>query len=111
MGKPIKDMTGQRFGRLYVTGMATKPATSKNTGIFWNCICDCGNHAVVYGATLRAGNSKSCGCAKSEGARKRMTEMRLKETGTIEDRFFSRFKKLESGCWQWQAHSDKDGYG
>jgi hypothetical protein len=40
-----------------------------------------------------------------------MKEMRLKKAGSLHDRFFSRFVKLENGCWQWRAHTDKDGYG
>lgn len=111
MGKPIKDMTGKRFSRLTVKGRAEKPSTSKNTGAFWRCECDCGNIIVVYGASLRSGRTTSCGCAKSEASRKRMSDMRRKESGTIEDRFFSRFDVVDSGCWQWRAHSDKDGYG
>ena len=27
------------------------------------------------------------------------------------NRFFAKFKKSESGCWEWQAAKDKDGYG
>lgn len=26
-------------------------------------------------------------------------------------RFFSMFKKIKSGCWEWQFYKDKDGYG
>ena len=26
-------------------------------------------------------------------------------------RFYSKFKKNESGCWEWQAARDSDGYG
>jgi len=28
----------------------------------WLCICECGNTAIVRGANLKSGNSKSCGC-------------------------------------------------
>lgn len=40
-----------------------------------------------------------------------MKEMRLNQSGSLRDRFFSRFVKLENGCWQWRSHTDKDGYG
>lgn len=111
MGKPIVDMTGKKINRWTVLSEASKPLKAKETGKFWNCVCDCGTHRVIYGATLRQGSSKSCGCLKSEKNSIRMKEMRLKQSGSIEDRFFSRFVKTDSGCWQWTAHADKNGYG
>lgn len=50
-----KQLTGERFGKLTVLG----PAADKGT---WNVRCDCGNEKVVKGASLRSGNTKSCGC-------------------------------------------------
>ena len=90
---------------------ATKPAGAKQTGKFWNCICDCGKTQVVYGLTIRNEGSKSCGCLKAEKNSISMKAMRLRQSGSLRDRFFARFVKLENGCWQWSAHSDKDGYG
>lgn len=63
MGK-IEDLSGRRFGKLTVIDRA------ENVGnkIAWNCICDCGNHAVVISNSLKTGNTKSCGClAKKHG--------------------------------------------
>lgn len=111
MGKPSIDLTGLKFNRWTVISQAAKPAMASQTGIFWNCVCDCGAHQVVYGVSLRQGNSKSCGCLRAETSAKSMKAMRTKQSGTIEDRFFSRFVKVDSGCWQWRAHTDKDGYG
>lgn len=111
MGKPIVDMTGKKLNRWTVLSEASKPSESKQTGKFWSCVCDCGTHRVMYGATLRQGSSKSCGCLKAEKNSIMMKEMRLKQSGSIEDRFFSRFIKMDSGCWQWTAHADKNGYG
>ena len=63
------DLTGQRFGRLTVIGRAT----SKNTNAIWHCRCDCGKETTVLGTTLRRGESKSCGCFRSDYWRKEMT--------------------------------------
>ena len=109
MGKPIIDMTGQKTNRWTVLSEAEN--TTKSTAKHWLCVCDCGTQRIISGSSLRHGHSKSCGCMKSEEAALRMREIRLKESGTIEERFFSRFKKTENGCWQWNAHADKDGYG
>lgn len=111
MGKPTIEMTGLKFNRWTVLSEAIKPEQAKQTGKFWNCICECGTTQVVYGSTIRSGGSKSCGCLKAEKSSIAMKTMRIRQAGTLHDRFFSRFVKLDNGCWQWRAHTDKDGYG
>lgn len=63
MGKKI-DLTGQRFGYLVVLSEIKE---RKNKQIQWLCKCDCGNQLSVLGASLRSGNTKSCGCMKNKG--------------------------------------------
>ena len=46
MGK-IKDLTGQRFGRLFVLYPTDKRV---NRRVVWHCICDCGNYKDVVGS-------------------------------------------------------------
>lgn len=58
MGK-FKDLTGQRFGKLVVV----KRANNINGKVAWLCQCDCGQRKVVTANNLRAGYTKSCGCA------------------------------------------------
>lgn len=36
----------------------------KSNHIMWRCLCDCGNEFIARGASLKAGNTKSCGCLK-----------------------------------------------
>lgn len=64
------DLTNFKFGRLLVIDRA---GTDNNGHPLWNCICECGNKAVVAGGSLRSGNSSSCGCLQRELAAKRMT--------------------------------------
>ena len=111
MGKPIISMVGLKSHRWTVLSEAQKPSGASQTGKFWNCVCECGTQRVVYGETIRSGSSKSCGCLKAEKSAVAMKKMRLRQSGSLQDRFFSRFVKLENGCWQWRAHTDKDGYG
>lgn len=61
MGKRI-DITGQRFGRLVVVGMARKVKYKK----LWKTICNCGNKRIVSQENLRSGHTKSCGCYRKE---------------------------------------------
>mgnify|MGYP004683691869 CR=1 FL=1 len=54
----LKDLTGQRYGRLIVL------ERSNNIGnkTAWLCKCDCGKKTVVSGNNLHNGHVRSCGC-------------------------------------------------
>lgn len=61
------DLTGRRFGKLTVEGLA-----SADKGILvWNCVCDCGNITLVRGNNLRSGAVQSCGCLKHKQSHNR----------------------------------------
>ena len=64
----VIDITGQRFGKLFVIERKSPP-TKKDTRAHWLCRCDCGNFAIVSGKNLRNGNTKSCGCVQKEKLR------------------------------------------
>ena len=70
------DLTGQKFGRLTVTGEAPPKYTSGgNRKVMWYADCDCGNKYKTYSSgDLRNGHVKSCGCLNREVASKRMKE-------------------------------------
>lgn len=69
MGK-IKNIVGQRFGRLVVDSMCTERGNRRQ--IRWNCFCDCGNKHSVTGESLRSGKSKSCGCLLIESRKSKL---------------------------------------
>jgi hypothetical protein len=57
------DITGQRFGHLFVVGDSGERTASG--AVMWLCKCDCGKKKPVWGNSLRKGNTKSCGsCSK-----------------------------------------------
>ena len=58
MSKPIKNLTGLKFGRLTVLN---KRIESKKN-ILWLCKCDCGTEKFIRLSHLPNGHSKSCGC-------------------------------------------------
>lgn len=62
MGR-VKDLTGQKFGRLTVI----ERAENKGRYTCWKCRCDCGNEVVVQGTSLKSGATRSCGCLRNEG--------------------------------------------
>ena len=53
------DLTGRRFGKLTVVRMKEKRPSGN---IRWECKCDCGNTANVFGNALVSGKTASCGC-------------------------------------------------
>jgi hypothetical protein len=59
----VKDITGQRFGRLTVLELA---GTDKARNYTWLCRCDCGTEKVVSRCNLINGSTKSCGCQSRE---------------------------------------------
>lgn len=69
MSRSTDDLTGQRFERLLVKGLA--PFRTKEHERTWECLCDCGE--IVYCTTCqlrKKGGKKSCGCLAKETAAK-----------------------------------------
>ena len=63
-----RDITGERFGRLTAlrrdgVGLCWKAK--------WICRCDCGRQVSVFKCNLVRGNTRSCGCLRSEVTTKR----------------------------------------
>jgi hypothetical protein len=58
----FQNLAGERFGRL--TALSLNRMTRQ--GAFWHCCCDCGNTKVIWAASLKTGNTKSCGCLREE---------------------------------------------
>ena len=68
MGR-IKDLTGERFGRLTVVKrVEDKVYSSGRKAVQWLCKCDCEeeNEVIVTGDNLKGGNVQSCGCLLSD---------------------------------------------
>lgn len=61
---PLRDLTGQRFGRLVVQSRA--PNQGRQT--CWHCVCDCGCEKVAHSSNLLRGLTASCGCLHRERA-------------------------------------------
>lgn len=55
-----KNIAGDKFGKLTVLSIAKRG----HGYVQWNCICECGNKAIVGTSNLVRGVTKSCGCMK-----------------------------------------------
>jgi hypothetical protein len=58
----MESLIGKSFERLTVVERASSP--NKHTK--WLCLCSCGTYVTVWGANLRRGTSRSCGCLHRE---------------------------------------------
>lgn len=75
----VKDLTGQKFGRLEVIGIDDNGDRKTN----WICQCDCGAIKSVRSDSLQNGAVKSCGCLKKEQDRQNLTKHHShKQSGT-----------------------------
>lgn len=58
----IKDLTGQRFGKLVAIECI---GTDRHKNAIWRCLCDCGNYKEAPSRALINGSPSSCGkCVK-----------------------------------------------
>ncbi len=59
----MKDILGQRFGRLSVIARAESDQRGE---LRWLCRCDCGNEKAILSSHLRSGRIVSCRCLQAE---------------------------------------------
>lgn len=112
----FKNLKCFRFGCLTVI----KRSPSTDGKAHWECLCSCGNKTVVWGAHLRNGHTKSCGCLVSKAAKvnirklrrrivfKGKTHPRWDPTLTTEDRLGMR-KYPRYSSWRLRVFS-RDGW-
>ena len=97
MGK-IKDLTGQRFGKLTVRQFLR---IGKDRSAIWLCDCDCGNTTEVSTKKLTSKNTKSCGCLREE----------LHKTHGLSDtKLFNVWSGMKQRCYNATTSNYKD-YG
>lgn len=84
------DLTGQRFGRLTVIERA---GNDNNGSPKWKCKCDCGVKKVVYGSSLRKGETRSCGCLARE-----LSSERKKTHGLSKSKLHGVWANMKDRC-------------
>lgn len=96
--RKIKDLTGQKFGKLTVIEFEGK---RKNL-ILWKCKCDCGKETIAYAGNLRTGHTTSCGCFKFAS--------RNKKHGLKRTRLYSIWSNIKTRCYS-EDNTDYVRYG
>lgn len=65
-GPRFKDLAGQRFGRVLVKSLLGFLVYAGCRKAMWLCKCDCGETPTIRAEKLLCGETKSCGCLRSE---------------------------------------------
>lgn len=63
----FQDLTGRKFHRLTFLEFVDK---NENRNAIWKVRCECGTEFNVVAASVKNGNTKSCGCLKVERCKK-----------------------------------------
>lgn len=101
---PIRDLTGQRFGRLTVLKRGDDYIyPNGKTKVMWMCRCDCGKEKDISGSALTQGLTQSCGCYKSEMKRKQLTTHGELARGN-DSRLYLSWECMKARCYN--PHND-----
>lgn len=92
------NLLGMRFTRLIVVESHARPGR-------WICQCDCGSTVEVYGARLRNGHTRSCGCLQRDKVRQRNFKHGLVDTPE-----FTVWCGMKARCEQ-KSHTSFARYG
>lgn len=74
MSRRFKDLTGQHFGRLTVLSKTDKRFGGR---VVWHCRCQCGNEVDVVSSYLLGGDTRSCGCLRTDNLQRAYTPASL----------------------------------
>ncbi len=100
--KKVSNLTHQTFGKLHViedAGVKYFPSGQKQK--LWKCRCDCGNEKVILGASLKSGNTTSCGCAQKENTSlARRSDLTGQKFGLLKAIEFSHTDEHGQSYWQ-----------
>lgn len=99
--KRIKDIRGQRFGRLTVIEYS-----HSHQGAYWKCLCDCGTEKIIKGKSLVSGHTIGCGCVN----RDRMKTGTHRTHNLSSAREYNCYNAMKSRCYYPGATHYKD-YG
>lgn len=59
----------------------------------WRCICSCGTEKIIMGSDLRAGKSRSCGCASRQ-----LKSEKISTHGESRTRLYRIWKSMRNRC-------------
>lgn len=78
------NLIGQRFGRIKVI---MRVGSDSHGNALWKCECDCGAVREIPTYCLCSGNSRSCGCLRSDLQRLRARRTRRRSRYDVRDSY------------------------
>lgn len=105
----VRDITGQRFGRLVVISKAENyisPSGQQHSR--WLCACDCGNTVIVKAMLLKNGHKSSCNCLYRENLMQ-LSDKKTKH-GMSETKLYEVWCSMRSRCFN-SKNKSYDYYG
>lgn len=103
--KRIKDITGQRFGKLTALYRLDE---KQGTSFMWFCRCDCGNTVKASVSNLNSGNVISCGCVKKESSKRPIRDISGQRFGKLVA-IEPTDKRSDNGSVVWNVISEEWG--
>lgn len=109
----LKDLTGQKFGRLTVIERAPTYISQKGGHVTkWKCLCECGKEVVKSSYDLRHEDNISCGCYKKEHPYfKDITGWKMWEHGFPQSRvkvlYRTKQNKIKNWMWMCECQCEK----
>lgn len=105
-GKPLIDLTGQKFGRWTVL---CRSEEKRNGQIYWACRCECGNTCNVSSQSLRKGGSRGCqSCKWKSGTHTKADPERI-ENGK-KTKAYATWQAIRARCYI-KNHKSYHNYG
>lgn len=103
-----KDISNKKFGKLIA--LIPRKFEGRNP-IYWDCVCECGNTALIAGVTLRSGKATSCGCNVNQSAILRFKKQNPNASPQeiLKERIKAKTKWV-GDCLEWTA-TISNGYG
>ena len=87
--KNIEQKIGKKYGRLKVM----RAVGRYRRATVYECLCDCGNTVAVVSGNLTSGNTKSCGCFKSD-----INSEKVTTHGESETRLYGVWTAMKRRC-------------
>ena len=97
----VKDLTGQRFGKLTVISDTGK---SNHYGKIWLCQCDCGNTKEVDSNKLRMKSVTSCGCVRRDLTEYKSRHLEGQQFGQLTVLEYAGKNKYSQSIWKCQCN-------
>jgi hypothetical protein len=94
MPMPLKDLSGQKFGRLTVI---ERHGTSSNP-VMWKCECDCGTEKPVAYKHLKYGGTISCGCYRDEYNKRPRSHGQSCKAGNHRTKTYTTWEGIKQRC-------------